>query len=75
MSTEYQPKATFVVSKVNGQRVFTAVNKKGQRVAKSLGKRTKHATLTLAELKSTVGKGTYKFYQYTPEGTLKPIRF
>ena len=63
MST-YTRKATFSVAKVNGQRTFTAINKPAQRVAKKLGKRTRHATVTLAQLKSTVGKGSYKFYQY-----------
>jgi hypothetical protein len=65
-------KATFNVEVIKGQRVFTAVNKRAHTVARKLGKRSK---LTVAELKSSVGKGSYKFYQYTSEGTLKPIKF
>lgn len=72
MGQTYSRKATFVVTKVNGQRVFTPVNKRGRTVAKKLGKRTK---ITLAELKSTVGKGSYKFYAYGQDGILKAIRF
>lgn len=63
-------KATFTVEGNGKDRVFTAVNKRAKTVAKKLGKRTK---LTASELKSTQGKGTYKFYAYTDSG-LKAIR-
>lgn len=73
MSTEvYQRKATFSVTKVKGQRVFTPVNKRAKFVAKKLGKRSK---ISLAELKSCVGKGSYTFHAYNEAGVLKPIRF
>lgn len=65
-------KATFTVEVIKGKRQFTAVNKRAHTVARKLGKRTK---LSLAELKSTVGKGSYKFYAYGVDGTLKPIKF
>lgn len=69
----YAPKATFKVAKTTKQgRVFTPVNKRAKTVAKKLGKRT---IISVQELKSTVGKGSYKFYQYTQDGSLKPIRF
>ena len=63
-------KATFTVVGEGKNRVFTPVNKRAKFVAKKLGKRTK---ITAAELKSSVGKGTYKFYQYTDSG-LKAIK-
>jgi len=74
MSTEvYSRKATFTVAKLkNGSRVFTPVNRRAHIVAKKLGKRTK---ITVGELKSSVGKGTYKFYAYAENGSLKPIKF
>ena len=68
-------KATFSVKLVKGQRQFTAVNKRAHNVTKKLGKRNRHATVTLAELKSTQGKGTYRFFAYTSTGALAPIRF
>ena len=71
MGQVYQHKATFTVAKVKGQRVFTPVNKRAKIVAKKLGKRTK---ITVQELRSSVGKGSYVFYQYTEDG-LKPIKF
>jgi IS1 family transposase len=72
MSAEFKPrKATFTVTGKGKERVFTAVNKRAHTVAKKLGKRTK---VTAAELKTVVGKGTYKFYQYNDEGAVKPIR-
>lgn len=64
-------KATFTVETVKGKRVFTAVNRRAKIVCKKLGKRSK---LTVAQLKSCVGKGSYKFYAYTETG-LKPIKF
>jgi hypothetical protein len=64
-------KATFTVVGEGKERIFTPVNKRAKCVAKKLGKRTK---VTAAELRSSVGKGTYKFYFYTPEKTLKAIR-
>ena len=63
-------KATFTVTGEGKERIFTPVNKRAKFVAKKLGKRTK---ITAAELKSSVGKGTYKFYQYTDSG-LKAIK-
>lgn len=65
-------KATFTVETVKGKRVFTAINKRAHNVAKRLGKRSK---ITLAEMRQTKGLGSYKMYQYTKEGTLKPIKF
>lgn len=71
MGNTYHPKATFTVAKTKQGRVFTPVNKRAKTVAKRLGKRTK---LTVAELRSSVGSGSYKFYQWV-DGELKPIRF
>jgi hypothetical protein len=72
-TTTYKPrKATFTVEIVKGQRHFTAVNKRAKTVCKKLGKRTK-TTLTLQELRSTINKGSYKFFAYTPDGKLKKI--
>ena len=68
---QYQRKATFVATTTKQGRVFAPVNKRAKTVVKKLGKRTK---VTAAELKSSVGKGSYKFYAYTDAG-LKPIRF
>jgi len=65
-------KATFKVELVKGKRVFTAVNKRAKIVARKKGKRSK---LTVSELKSCVGKGTYKFFAYTDNGVLKAIKF
>lgn len=70
MGKEYHPKATFTVDGKGKERVFTAVNKKAKRVCVKLGKRTK---VTAEQLKTTQGKGSYKFYAYTVDG-LKPIR-
>lgn len=67
----YTRKATFNVSKANGKRVFTAVNRRAKTVAKHAGKR-KHLTVT--ELKKLVGKGSYVFYAYE-NGELRKIRF
>ncbi len=64
-------KATFNVEIVKGKRVFTAVNRRAHIVCRKLGKRSK---LTLAELKSTKGAGSYKFYFYD-KGALKPVKF
>lgn len=61
-------KATFTVEVVKGKRVFTAVNKRAKFVCHKLGKRSK---LTLDELRSTQGKGTYTFYAYTTQGLKK----
>lgn len=73
MGSTYAPKATFKVTKTTKQgRVFTPVNKRAKIVAKRLSKRTK---ITVQELRSSVGKGSYKFYQYNADGTLSPIRF
>lgn len=65
-------KATFSVKLEKGKRVFTPVNRRAHIVAKKLGKRTR---VTVAELKATKGKGTYKFYAYTDTGALAPIKF
>ena len=66
----YSRKATFVEQTVKGQRTFVPVNKRAKTVVKKLGKRTR---VTAAELRTVVGKGSYKFYKY--EGaTLKAIR-
>jgi hypothetical protein len=65
-------KATFTVETIKNQRLFTAVNKRAHTVARKAGKRSK---LTLQELRSLKGTGSYKFYAYTAEGVLKPIRF
>ena len=64
-------KATFKVKKVNGKRVFYAVNKRAMRVCRKAGKRTK---VTVAELKALKDSGSYKYYAYNDEGLLKPIR-
>lgn len=64
-------KATFTVVGEGKERIFTPVNKRAKCVAKKLGKRTK---VTAAELRSSVGKGSYKFYQYNADKSLKAIR-
>lgn len=64
-------KATFKVTGEKSARIFTPVNKRAKIVARKLGKRTK---VTLAELRASKGKGTYKFYYYTDNGELKAIR-
>jgi hypothetical protein len=65
-------KATFTVETVKGVRQFTAVNKRAHTVCKKAGKRSK---LSVKELKGLVGAGTYKFYFYDKDGTLKPVKF
>ncbi len=60
-------KATFVET---SKGVFRPVNKRAKYVAHKLGKRTK---VSISELRSTKGKGTYTFYKYTDNG-LKAIR-
>jgi hypothetical protein len=65
-------KATFTVVGEGKERIFTPVNKRAKTVAKKLGKRTK---VGVALLKSSVGKGSYTFWVYTPEKTLKAIKF
>lgn len=68
----YSRKATFTVTKTkNGERVFSPVNKRARTVARKLGKRTR---ISAAELRSTKGKGSYTFYAYTDNGSLKAIR-
>ncbi len=76
----YSAKATFTVTKdKGGKRVFHAVNKRAKTVCRKAGKRT---TLTTAELKKLVGKGSYRFFAYKDNNTdwdkgakLVPIRF
>ena len=70
--SSYSPKATFTVEKIKGKRVFTPVNKRAKTVVKSLGKR---ARVSVTELKSSVGKGSYVFYQWTDDKKLKAIKF
>lgn len=71
--TTFKPKkATFSVKLEKGKRVFTPVNRRAHIVAKKLGKRTR---VTVAELKATKGKGSYKFYAYDTSGKLAPIKF
>lgn len=73
MGQTFKPrKATFTVKVEKGKRVFTPVNRRAHIVARKLGKRTR---VTVAELKSSKGKGSYKFFAYTDNGTLKPIKF
>lgn len=76
-TTTYQGrKATFTVSKNNKNvRAFTAVNKPAHAVTKKLGKRGTHATVSMQELRASVGAGSYRFYYYTDTGALKPISF
>lgn len=71
---QYKPrKATFTVTGKGDKRVFTPVNRRAHIVAKKLGKRTR---VTVAELRATKGKGSYKFYAYNAgDGKLKAIRF
>lgn len=64
-------KATFKVEGEGKNRIFIAVNKRAHTVCKKAGKRTK---LNPSQLKAMVGKGSYKFYAYTPKGDLKFIR-
>ena len=71
--TNFGRKATFSVEVIKGQRVFTAVNRRAKIVCSKNGKRTK---LTLSQLKSSVNKGSYKFFAYgADKKTLKPIKF
>lgn len=65
-------KATFRVKLDHGKRVFTAVNKRAKHVAHKAGKRTK---LTLDDLKALNGSGSYRYYAYQEDGSIKPIRF
>lgn len=65
-------KATFTVVGKGKERIFTPVNKRAKCVAKKLGKRTK---VSVALLQTSVGKGSYTFWVYTPENTLKAIKF
>ena len=70
MSTEvYSRKATFKEVKKG---VFTPVNRRAHIVVKKLHHRSK---VTLEELKSCVGKGSYTFWAYTNKGELKAIKF
>lgn len=71
-NTTITRKATFTVTGKGKERVFTAVNKRAKTVCKKLGKRTK---VTASELKSSVGKGSYKFYAYQADKSLKAIKF
>lgn len=64
-------KATFTVKKVKGVRIFTPVNKRAKIVARKAGKRTK---VTVADLKKLKNSGSYKYFAYTSEGTLKAIK-
>lgn len=64
-------KATFTSEVVKGKRVFTAVNKRAHAVCRKNGKKSK---LGVSELKSSVRKGTYKFYVWN-NGVLKPVKF
>lgn len=64
-------KATFTVTGKGKERVFTPVNKRAHIVAKKAGKRTK---VTLADLKKLANSGSYKYFAYTPKGTLAPVR-
>lgn len=70
---DYKPrKATFTVNGKGDKRIFTPVNHRAKIVAKKLGKRTR---ITVKELRSTVGKGSYVFYSYNKgDGKLKAIR-
>lgn len=63
-------KATFNVTVVKKQRVFTPVNKRAKTVARKAGKRTR---VTVADLKKLKNSGTYRYYAYTESG-LKAIR-
>lgn len=63
-------KATFTVTGVGADRIFTPVNKRAKTVARKAGKRTK---VTVSDLRKLKGTGTYRYYQYV--GTdLKAIR-
>ncbi len=64
-------KATFTVKKVKGARIFTPVNKRAKHVARKAGKRTK---LTVADLKKLKGTGTYKYFVYADDKSLKAIK-
>jgi hypothetical protein len=68
---KYNRKATFAVSTTKKGRIFTPVNKRAKVVAKKAGKRTR---LTVADLKALKNTGTYKYYQYTETGSLRPVR-
>lgn len=67
----YTRKATFTVEGTGAKRIFTAVNKRAHTVCKKTGKRSK---ITVDELKELKGSGSYKYYHYTEDGSLKPIR-
>lgn len=73
-------KATFTVTGTGKSRVFAAANERAKIVvskAKGLGKRRRanYPTLTVAELKAMKSKGTYKFFAYGSDNSLKAIRF
>lgn len=77
--TTFKPrKATFTVSGTGSKRVLTAVNQRAKIVVckvYGLGnhKRKNYPAITIAQLRATKGKGTYRFYAYTDTG-LKAIR-
>jgi hypothetical protein len=66
----YSRKATFRQQTVKGQKYFTPVNKRAQRVMRKLHKRTKVTPEQLAQAK---GLGSYTFHVYTGNGKLKAI--
>ena len=75
VSTFKGRKATFSVKTVKGVKMFTAVNRRAKTVCVKNGKRT---NLSASELKASVGKGSYSFWQYVGVGksaTLQPIKF
>lgn len=72
-STTFKPrKATFTVTTTKQGRKFSAVNRRAHIVARKAGKRS---ILSVAELKTLKGTGSYKFYFYDASGVLKPIKF
>lgn len=64
-------KATFTTEGKGKERIFTAVNKRAHTVCKKAGRRTK---VTVEQLKALKNSGSYKYYEYTADGTLKLIR-
>lgn len=65
-------KATFTVKGTGKNRVFTAINKRAHTVVRKAGKR-EH--ITYEALKALEGTGTYKYFHYTDDGSLKAIKF
>lgn len=71
MGQTYSRKATFTKKTEGKETFYTPVNKRAHTVAKKAGKRSK---VTLKNLQALKNSGSYTYWQYTDDGTLKRIR-